>query len=209
MGAEAMSEADEYVRGLVNAREVYEVRIRDFESQLAQRDAQCAAMREALEQRGCEEAHVDKSGAIWRCSSETPMDPCRTCRALSTDAGKAVLERVKAAEASIAQIEAIAEAQHGWTWERGCGDNSCRYRTEHKGMGTNGGCRCHENPKAAREIFRKLRMNIAQEREACAKVADREAEFTAGATFSVPPNEGAIETARAIAAAIRARKGET
>jgi hypothetical protein len=62
-------------------------------------EAQCAAMREALEQRGCEESHVDKNGAVWRCSSETPMDPCRTCRSLGSDAGKVVLERLAHAEA--------------------------------------------------------------------------------------------------------------
>lgn len=65
---------------------------------IAELESQCAVMREALEQRGCEEAHVDPCGAVWHCSSETPMDPCRTCRALTSDAGKALLEQLETAE---------------------------------------------------------------------------------------------------------------
>lgn len=86
---EAMSEgADEYVRGLANAREVYEDRIRTLE-------AQCAAMREAL----LTEVNDIRSGHNMIEDELHEKGTCGICdgvheaeSALATDAGKAMLE---------------------------------------------------------------------------------------------------------------------
>jgi hypothetical protein len=70
-------------------------------------EAQCAAMREVLEQRGCEEG----GGG---CQVETPFNLCPTCEALTSDAGKALLERLEKAE-RLAEMGGLSAAD---VWSR-------------------------------------------------------------------------------------------
>ncbi len=57
-------------------------------------ETQCAAMRKALEHRGCEEGGAG-------CQVETPFNLCPTCEALASDAGKALLARLEKAESAV------------------------------------------------------------------------------------------------------------
>ncbi len=57
-------------------------------------ETRCAAMREALVHRGCEEGGAG-------CQVETPFNLCPTCEALASDAGKALLARLEKAESAV------------------------------------------------------------------------------------------------------------
>ncbi len=99
-GAEAMSRVD---RSVPMTAEEVEAELAKALKERDELEAQCAAMREVLEQRGCEEG----GGG---CQVETPFNLCPTCEALTSDAGKALLERLEMAEEQLAGFVAQSRA---------------------------------------------------------------------------------------------------
>ncbi len=92
---------------------------------IADLESQCAAMREALEHRGCEEGGAG-------CQVETPFNLCPTCEALASDAGKALLARRDRAQ--LVECRAVLKAVE-WAERDGPGLLYCPLcgQNEHRG----------------------------------------------------------------------------